>query len=135
MTFRLVFGLAWSLVTGLAGGWLALAPWALGEQGSGDWSTVTRNEVAAGAGLIVLAVVGALVVAVQTAASLRGAGVIATSRRGGRTDAGQGSSPEMEQALITLAHALAEDLEAQRPPAVGAAAAADQSSSSSLRDR
>src|SRR5262249_61659070 len=41
MTLRLILGLGWSLVAGLAGGWLLLAPWALAEQGDGAWTTVT----------------------------------------------------------------------------------------------
>jgi hypothetical protein len=50
--------------------------------------------------------------------SLRAAGVIAR-----RTPAGgdaTSTSPEMEQALIALAQALADDLEAQREPAAAA---------------
>src|SRR5215467_4527113 len=118
MIVRLIFGLSWALVTGLAGGWLVLAPWALGEQRSGDWTTVTRNEVFTGLGLVALAVVAVLVVAAQVLRSLREAGVIEPARpaRQARGEAGTGSSPEMEKALIALAQALAEDLEAQREP-------------------
>src|SRR5438094_119352 len=58
MTLRLIVGLGWSLAAGLAGGWLVLSPWALGEQGNGDWTTVTRTEVPSGLGLLVLAVAG-----------------------------------------------------------------------------
>ncbi len=115
MTFRLVFGLGWSLVAGLAGGWLVLAPWALGEQNNGDWTTVTRNEVFSGLGLVVLALAGVAVVAVQALRSLREAGVLAPSRPTASAN-GVTSSPEMEQALIDLAQALAHDLETQREP-------------------
>jgi hypothetical protein len=118
MTLRLIFGLGWSLVTGLAGLWLAVAPWALGEQGSGDWTTVTRAELVAGAGLVVLGVVGVVVVVLQVVRSLREAGVISPARAAARAgDGGAASSPEMEKALIALAQALAEDLDAQRTPA------------------
>ena len=119
MIVRLIFGLGWALVTGLAGGWLIVAPWALGEQGGGDWTTVTRNEVFTGLALIALAVLAAVVVAAQTVRSLREAGMIEPARplRRPRSEAGGSSSPEMEKALITLAQALAEDLESQREAA------------------
>ena len=119
MIVRLVFGLGWALFTGLAGGWLILAPWALGEQGGGDWTTVTRNEVFTGLGLIALAILAVAVLAAQTVRSLREAGVIEPARpaRPPRAEAGGTSSPEMEKALIALAQALAEDLESQREAA------------------
>ncbi|TMC06364.1 MAG: hypothetical protein E6J41_19055 [Chloroflexi bacterium] len=117
MTLRLILGLGWSFVAGLAGGWLVLAPWALGVQGSGDWTTVTRTEVATGAGLVVLAVAGIVVVAVQSVRTLRESGVLAPSRATARTADGVTASPEMEKALIALAQALADDLDAQREPA------------------
>lgn len=116
MTLRLIFGLGWSLVTGMAGGWLVLAPWALGEQGVGDWTTVTRNEFGTGLGLIALAGLALLVVTVQSVRSLREVGVRAPPRPA-RSQAGVVSSPEMEQALIALAQALADDLDSQREPA------------------
>lgn len=119
MIVRLVFGLGWALATGLAGGWLMLSPWALGEQGGGDWTTVTRAELFTGLGLIALAVSAVVVVAAQAARSLREAGVIEPARhvRRPRTEAGGTSSPEMEKALIALAQALAEDLDSQREAA------------------
>jgi hypothetical protein len=121
MTLRLIFGLGWSLVAGLAGGWLVLAPWALGEQRGGSWTTVTRNELFTGLGLVVLAVAGIVIVAVQTVRSLRAAGVLAPSRAV-RSAAGVTSSPEMEKALIALAQALADDLDTQHEPMARAAA-------------
>lgn len=116
MTLRLIFGLGWSLVTGMAGGWLVLAPWALGEQGVGDWTTVTRNEFGTGLGLIALAGLALLVVTVQSVRSLREVGVRAPPRPA-RSPVGVVSSPEMEQALIALAEALADDLDSQHEPA------------------
>jgi outer membrane murein-binding lipoprotein Lpp len=114
MTLRLILGLGWALVAGLAGGWLALAPWAVSGQGGGDWTTVTKADVWTGAGLIVLALAGVVVVAVQVVGSLRAAGVLGR-RTPARGDVAS-TSPEMEQALIALAQALAEDLDAQREP-------------------
>ena len=116
MTFRLILGLGWSLVAGLAGGWLVLAPWALGEQRGGDWTTVTRNEVVCGLGLVVLALAGIVIVATQTVRALRDAGALAPPATVAGRD-GVTSSPEMEKALIALAQALADDLETQREPA------------------
>jgi hypothetical protein len=116
MTFRLIFGLGWSLLAGLAGGWLALAPWAVGGQGGGDWTTATRNEFGAGLGLVVLAVLGIVLVLAQTVSALREAGVFPPARPAAPAD-GATASPEMEKALIALAQALAEDLDAERPPA------------------
>src|SRR5262245_468658 len=118
MTLRLVLGLGWALVAGLAGGWLVLAPWAVGGQGGGDWTTVTKADVWAGTGLIVLALAGIVVIAVQAVGSLRAAGVLAR-RSPARGDA-TSTSPEMDQALIALAQALADDLESQREPAAAA---------------
>lgn len=114
MTLRPVLGLTWALVTGLAGGWLVLAPWAQAEQGDGAWTTVTRTEVGTGAGLLALAGLGLVVVAAQVTAALREASAVAPSRPGRRADAGPGSSGEMDSALIALAQALAEDLDAGR---------------------
>jgi hypothetical protein len=123
MTLRLILGLGWSFVTGLAGGWLVLAPWALGVQGSGDWTTVTKGEFGAGLGLVVLAVAGIIVVAVQSVRTLRESGVIASSRAGAAATAdGVAASPEMEKALIALAQALADDLDAHREPAAARSA-------------
>lgn len=118
MTIRVIFGLGWSLVTGLAGGWLTMAPWTLSGQASGDWTTVTRSEFGAGLGLLLLAVIGIALVVGQTVGALRGAGLIAPGRaaRVRGQAAGVTASPEMEKALIALAQALAQDLDSQRSP-------------------
>src|SRR5258708_35874160 len=96
MTVRLIFGLGWSLVIGLAGGWLVLAPWALGEQGGGGWAAVTASQLLAGLGLLGLAVGGVGGVARQLVGSLRAAGGLAAGRRPGAARDGAASSPEME---------------------------------------
>ena len=116
MTIRLILGLGWALTVGLAGGSLVLAPWAIGGQGAGTWSDVTRNEVGSGAVLIALAAIAVLVIAVQSARSLREVGAVPPRRRA-RSAEGAASSPEMEQALIALAQALADDLDAEHRPA------------------
>jgi hypothetical protein len=138
MTIRTIFGLGWSLLAGLAGGWLAAAPWVLGEQRPGDWTIATRNELGLGLGLVALAVVGVGVVVGQAVAALRAAGVVRSAQPGaarGRTPAAA-SSPEMERALIDLAHALARDLDSQRVPAPsGHQPAPDQPSVPGWRER
>jgi hypothetical protein len=134
MTVRLIFGLGWSLVTGLAGGWLALAPWALSEQGGGDWTGVTTSQLLTGLGLVVLAVAGVVVVALQLVGSLRAAGVLASARRPGGAGEAGASSPEMERALIALAQALAEDLDPQRTPAAEAGAPTESTSLATRRE-
>ena len=68
MTVRTVVALSWSLITGLVGGWLMLSPWALGEQTPGEgWTRVVRTEFFSGVGLVALALIGLLVVAVAQA--------------------------------------------------------------------
>lgn len=119
MTVRLIFGLGWSLLTGLAGAWMVTAPWALTEQGGGDWTTVTKTEFGTGLGLVALAVLGLVAVAAQLVAALREAGVLAAPRSGPRGERASADSPEMEKALISLAQALAQDLDAQRAAPAG----------------
>src|SRR5436309_503135 len=114
MTLRFVFGLAWAMVAGLGGGWLALAPWALGTQPQGAWTDVTWNDVLSGAGLVLLALVAVLTVSLQAARSLRRTSMVEPGGRPIRIDGGPVTSAESERALIALAEALAEDLDARR---------------------
>jgi hypothetical protein len=116
MTLRAILGLGWSLVVGLTGGWLFLAPWALGEQRAGDWTIVTKSELGAGAGLVALALVGIAIVAAQAVRTLRESGALGRVQPSGGPAEGVTASPEMEKALIALAQALAEDLDAHREP-------------------
>ncbi|MBJ7598063.1 hypothetical protein [Candidatus Nephthysia bennettiae] len=133
MTVRIVLGASWALAVGLAGGWLMLSPWALGEQASGrDWTSVTQTEFFTGLGLVVLAVVGLGLVATQALQSLRQAAVIGrrSAPAGSRPDALDGArargpeatSEEFESALVGLAQALTRELQA--PPAGGSEKAA-----------
>lgn len=115
MQVRTALGLTWSLVLGLAGGWLVLSPWSLGQQGGGDWTMVTRSEVGAGLGLILLALIGLVLLLADVAGSLRAAGVI-RARQPRAQAPGRTTSPEMEKALLELAQTLARDLEQQRSP-------------------
>ena len=131
MTLRAVLALAWSLVIGLAGGWLILSPWAVGQQpGSGDWTSVTTAQVRTGAALIVLAVIGLVLAILEGVSALRQAGVLAPRAPAPqRAQAGFGareqtesSNGELDRALISLATTLAADLDRSRHP-IGSEAA------------
>jgi hypothetical protein len=128
MTVRIVLGASWALAVGLAGGWLMLSPWALGEQASGrDWTSVTQAEFFTGLGLVVLAVAGLGLVAVQALQGLRRAAAIGRrsmpagsqpeARDGARARGTEASSEEFETALVGLAQALTRELES--PPGGG----------------
>lgn len=120
MVLRVIVGVGWSLVTGLAGGWLLISPWALGEQsGSGDWTNVTKTQFWTGAGLVALAVVCLLVVVAQLAGAMRGGMAGQPSRSRSRSaDSGQQLGAETDAALVALANALVADLNRQHgaPP-------------------
>lgn len=119
MTRTTIIGLAWSLVTGLAGGWLMLSPWAFAEQQSGaNWTEVTRTAFFTGLGLVILALLGLVVVMAQAVGLLRAAGVLAPASRASRpTAAAPNGSPDFEGALVALAQALAADLSSQQEAA------------------
>ena len=122
MTAGLVLGAAWSLITGLAGAWLMVSPWALGEQPGGrDWTTVTSAQFGTGLGLIALAVLGLVVVAANVIGSLREVGIIESGpRRGDTARAPAGAAqPEMEQVLMALANAMTADLKRQAEDSKG----------------
>jgi Na+-transporting methylmalonyl-CoA/oxaloacetate decarboxylase gamma subunit len=105
VTVRTVVALSWSLITGLVGGWLMLSPWALGEQTSGGgWTGVVRTEFFSGVGLVALALIGLLVVAVQVVAALTVRSAPADPERSAT------ESPELESTLVAVAQALTADL-------------------------
>jgi hypothetical protein len=131
MTLRAIVALTWSLVVGLAGGWLILSPWAVGQQpSSGDWTPVTNAQVRTGAGLLVLAAVGLILTVLEGVSALREAGVLAP--RAPAAEPGQGrfgarelpesSSGDLDRALISLATTLAADLDRGRRRAASEAA-------------
>ena len=131
MTLRAVLALSWSLVMGLAGGWLILSPWAVAQQpGSGDWTPVTTAQVRTGAALLVLAVIGLVLAILECVSVLREAGVLAPSGPAPQRAEGrfgepeqQGSSTEdLDRALISLATTLAADFDHGRRPAASEAA-------------
>ena len=66
--------------------------------------------------LVALALVGIAMVTAQAVRTLRESGALAPVRASGGPADGVTASPEMEKALIALARALAEDLDAHREP-------------------
>lgn len=115
MVLRVITGVSWSLATGLAGAWLLISPWALGEQsGSADWTTATKTQFWTGAGLVALAVVGLVLVAAQIAGAMRGAPAAqSTGFRSRPNGSGQPAGAETDAALVALANALVADLNRQ----------------------
>jgi hypothetical protein len=114
VTARTVVALSWALITGLAGGWLVLSPWALGERtASGDWTPVAKTEFVTGLGLVVLAVACLAVIGAQVVSALApspqaevGSGPApAPVENGAAAD-----STELETTLIEVARALTADL-------------------------
>jgi hypothetical protein len=120
MVVRVVVGVGWSLVSGLAGAWLLISPWALGEQGGGDWTDVTKAQFWTGAGLVALAAICLLIVASQVMSAMRDAGSVPAASARGRAMARTATPNEMDGALVALANALVADLNRQQagaPPA------------------
>jgi hypothetical protein len=131
MTLRAVLALAWSLIVGLAGGWLILAPWAVGQQPSfGDWTAVTNAQVRTGIGLLVLAIIGLVLAIAEGVSVLRDAGVLARrvpaaepgEARLAARDRPAASTEDLDRALISLASTLAADLDRDRRPGASEAA-------------
>jgi hypothetical protein len=131
MTLRAVLALAWSLIMALAGGWLILSPWAVGQQpSSGDWTAVTNAQVRTGVGLLVLAIIGLVLAIAEGVSLLREAGVLV--RRAPASDSGEArsasrdlpaaSTEDLDRALISLASTLAADLDRNRRPGASEAA-------------
>jgi HAE1 family hydrophobic/amphiphilic exporter-1 len=131
MTLRAVLALAWSLIVGLAGGWLILSPWAVGQQpSSGDWTAVTNAQVRTGIGLLVLAIIGLVLAIAEGVSVLREAGVLV--RRAPALEPGEAplaardrpaaSTGDLDRALISLASTLAADLDRNRRPGASEAA-------------
>lgn len=114
MTLRTMLGIGWSMVTGLAGGWLVLMPWALNVQGGGDWTTVTKVSFGTGLGLLVFCLVGLI------ATSLQIVRLVAPPRRARAAEPEAAAQEHADQesldrALLQLATKLVADLEAPAP--------------------
>ncbi len=135
-------GMAASLILLLAGGWLILAPFALGYQPYGtDWVSQTTNSFVTGICVAVVALVAFALFFASLLGSLRATGVITTPTR----VVAQAITPyraqapvpqaqaqiqsDLDKTLATLAAALAADLSARRQ------AGSDQQSDQSIANR
>lgn len=115
---RQAVGTAWSLVVGLAGGWLVLSPWALGLQGGGDWTNATKTEVGTGLFFVLIAVVGLVMVVGDVLARFRAVGLIvpkpkpepAPEPEPQPAAAGGTGEVDMDGLLSVLAKVLAEEV-------------------------
>jgi hypothetical protein len=124
---KYICGMVASLIIALAGGWLILAPFALGYQPYGaDWTSQTVNDFAMGVPVAVVALISFALFFYSLLGSLRAAGVIiarprtvaqATAPYQPQAMAPQVSAPsqsDLDRTLATLAAALAADLTARR---------------------
>ncbi len=119
---KYVCGMVASLIIFLAGGWLILAPFALGYQPYGaDWVSQTTNDFATGIPVAVVALVSFAFFFVSLLGALRTAGILVARPRVQAQVSGVvlSQAPAMQQSdldrtLSTLAAALAADLTARR---------------------
>jgi len=120
---KYICGMVASLIIFLAGGWLVLAPFALGYQPYGaSWDSQTTNDFATGIPVAVLALVSFAFFFVSLLGALRAAGILVARQRP------QAQAPvvtqvpsvpatqqsDLDRTLSTLAAALAADLTARR---------------------
>ena len=124
---KYVCGMAASLIIFLAGGWLILAPFALGYQPYGaDWVSQTTNSFILGICVAVVALVAFVLFFYSLLGSLRATGVlVAPSRVVAQAPVAyqaQATIPQaaaqpqndLDKTLATLAAALAADLSSRR---------------------
>jgi len=120
-------GMVASLIIFLAGGWLILAPFALGYQPYGaDWVSQTTNSFVMGICVAVVALVAFALFFMLSLGSLRAAGVLAARTRvvtqapapyqaqATMPQAPVQTQSDLDKTLATLAAALAADLSARR---------------------
>ncbi len=122
---KFVCGMAASLIIFLAGGWLILAPFALGYQPYGaDWASQTTNSFVVGICVAVVALVAFVLFFYSLLGSLRSTGVIIAPSRvvaqapvayqAPMPQTSAQSQNDLDKTLATLAAALAADLNARR---------------------
>lgn len=117
---KYICGMVASLIIFLAGGWLILAPFALGYQPYGaDWVSQTTNDFATGISVAVVALVSFAFFFRALLGALRAAGVLVTWPRAQApmTKAATTQQSDLDRTLFTLATALAADLTARRQAA------------------
>jgi len=124
---KYICGMATSLVIFLAGGWLILAPFALGYQPYGtDWVSQTTNSFVLGICVTVVALVAFALFFMSLLGSLRATGVLVAPTRvvvqapapyqvqSTIPQASAQTQSDLDKTLATLAAALAADLSARR---------------------
>jgi hypothetical protein len=124
---RYVIGMVTSLIIFFAGGWLILAPFALGYQPYGaSWVSQTTNDFSTGIPVAVVALLSFAAFFVSLLGALRASGVIAARQRPvaraqatfqpqpSATQAPGAPQSDLDRTLATLAAALAADLNARR---------------------
>ena len=128
---KYLIGMVTSLILLLAGGWLILAPFALGYQHNGaDWTSQTTNDFVTGIPVAVVALVSFLLFFFALLGALRAAGMLVARQRGqqaqvasapvvypsptGVPPAVASNQSDLDRTLSTLAAALAADLTARR---------------------
>ena len=125
---KYICGMAASLIIFLAGGWLILAPFALGYQPYGaDWASQTTNSFVMGICIAVFALIAFVLFFLSLLGSLRASGVltapmkevaqapVAYQAQATLPQAPVQAQSELDKTLTTLAAALAADLNARRP--------------------
>ena len=122
-TGKYIWGMTASLIIFLAGGWLILAPFALGYQPYGaDWVSQTTNSFVVGICIAVVALVALALFFMSLLGSLRAAGVLAARAQAPAPYQAQAPMPQapsqaqsdLDKTLATLAAALAADLSSRR---------------------
>ncbi len=139
---KYICGMAASLIIFLVGGWLILAPFALGYQPYGaDWVSQTTNSFVVGICVAVVALIAFALFFSSLLGSLRATGVITAPTRvvaqavtpyqvqAPVPQASAQNQSDLDKTLATLAAALAADLNARRQ------AGSDQQSDQSIVNR
>lgn len=108
MTLRTMLGIGWSILFGLAGGWLVLMPWALNVQGDGDWTDQTLGAFWTGLALLAVCAIG---LAVTVGLVMRTLAPERPPRQRQAVEAAEDQA-ELDRALLQIASKLAADLNA-----------------------
>ena len=120
---KYIWGMAASLIIFLAGGWLILAPFALGYQPYGaSWDSQTTNDFVTGIPVAVVALVSFAFFFLSLLGALRAAGILTAPQRPQAPVVAQAPVPsaqasqqsDLDQTLATLAAALVADLSSRR---------------------
>jgi len=144
---KYIWGMVASLIILLAGGWLILAPFALGYQAYGaDWVSQTTNDFWVGIPVAVVALVSFALFFASLLAALRASGVLLAQPRPQQfaapvsspmqtptavVPAANAGQSDLDRTLATLAAALAADLNSRRQ----AQSSSDQQSDQTISNR